>query len=306
MVEGPVVARRAPEQSNWAMRSLVHAVAGTIRRCAWVILREAARPVLRSDYARVRTALGEARRRREWRRSPLRRVTESYVRCHGLRVRSGPFAGLEYYDAAVPLIPWLVPRLLGSYERELHEPLRRFLSQETLATLINVGAADGYYAVGVARAAPQIQVYAYDCEPTARRLCRTLARRNGVLHRVDVRGRCELDSLAQLDFDRALLIVDCEGCELEVLRPDRVPGLRHAHVIVELHDHLVPGISTVLSERFAPTHTEQRIAARPRILDEHPEMRTLPCVGRREQELALSELRPPRLEWSILRPRVSA
>jgi predicted O-methyltransferase YrrM len=284
-------------------RARPHTVSKTIGRPAWVGLRGGARLVLGSDYPRVRTAVGESLRRREWRRSPLRRVTESYVQCHGLTVLGGPFAGLQYYDAAVPLVARLVPKLLGSYERELHEPLRGCLADETIDTVVNIGAADGYYAVGTARAAPRLQVYAYDSEPTARRLCRTLARRNGVLDRVELRGACALDSLRQLEARRVMMIVDCEGDELELLRPDLVPALHEATVIVELHDLIDSRISATLSERFRHTHSEERIPARPRFLHDHPEVRTLPGVGELERQLAISELRPTQMEWSVFRPR---
>jgi hypothetical protein len=49
----------------------------------------------------------------------------------------GPFAGLAYYDAAVPLVQRLVPKPLGIYERELHEPLRASLAEESVEIVVN-------------------------------------------------------------------------------------------------------------------------------------------------------------------------
>jgi hypothetical protein len=274
-----------------------------MRRPARQLLRAAARLVLGSDYLRVRTIVLEAGRRWRWRRSPLRRVTKTYVRRYGLTVRDGPFAGLTYRDAPLALVGKLVPKLLGCYERELHEQLRRSLAEDPPDVVVNIGAADGYYAVGLALATPSAHVHAYDQDPTGRRLCRSLARHNGVPDRVDVRGACDLDALRQLDGDRVLMMVDCEGCELEVLRPELVPVVRRATVIVELHDLIDPRISAALSARFAPTHDEERIPAVPRFLHDYPPVANLPRVGELERQLAVSELRPAQMEWSVFRPR---
>src|SRR5919106_5511514 len=69
----------------------------------------------------------------------------------GLTVRSGPFAGLRYVDAAVGApdrADCLPAKLLGSYERELHHAVERQL-EVGFSTIVNVGAAEGYYALGL-------------------------------------------------------------------------------------------------------------------------------------------------------------
>jgi hypothetical protein len=90
-----------------------------------------------------------------------------------------------------------------------------------------------------------------------------------------------------LDGAAALMVVDCEGCELEVLHPDLVPLVRRATVIVELLDLIDPRISAALSERFSPTHDE---------------VATLPGIRELERQIAVSELRPAQMEWSVFSP----
>jgi methylase of polypeptide subunit release factors len=52
--------------------------------------------------------------------------------------------------------------------------------------VIDIGAAEGYYAIGFARRLPAARVIASDLDPVARLLCWLLARRNGVGDRVSV------------------------------------------------------------------------------------------------------------------------
>jgi hypothetical protein len=45
--------------------------------------------------------------------------------------------------------------------------------------------------------------------------------------------------------------MDCKGAEVDILRPDVVPGLESACLLVELHDCMRPGVSRMMVDRFA-------------------------------------------------------
>ncbi|HMJ95316.1 MAG TPA: class I SAM-dependent methyltransferase [Thermoleophilaceae bacterium] len=266
-------------------------------------LRGLVRLVLRDDFARVQVGLTELRHRRLWRRSPVRHVTKRWVEERGLSVRGGPFAGLEYDPSAVGFAEVLVAKLIGAYERELHPAIRAIQADEGIDTVVNIGCAEGYYAVGLARSVPRLRVHAYDLSPIMQRLCRRMAVRNGVAERIAVRSRCDLDELRALAGPRALILADCEGCELELLRPDAVPGLCEATVLVELHDFEDPDTTSTILQRFEATHSAEVITAEPRFIVEHPEPGELRGISPLEHELALLEFRPNQMRWAVLRPR---
>src|SRR5687767_7249195 len=48
----------------------------------------------------------------------LTRVRDEFVKQHGLVVLDGPFAGMKYIDSTTGSVA--VPKLVGSYEAELH------------------------------------------------------------------------------------------------------------------------------------------------------------------------------------------
>ena len=54
--------------------------------------------------------------------------------------------------------------------------------------LINIGAAEGCYAVGLARLMPGTEVVACDYDASAQAVCRELTEKNGVADRVVVSG----------------------------------------------------------------------------------------------------------------------
>jgi hypothetical protein len=54
-----------------------------------------------------------------------------------------------------------VPKLLGCYEQELHPALNRAIDTD-YGVILNIGCAEGYYPVGLARVLPTAHVIAFD------------------------------------------------------------------------------------------------------------------------------------------------
>src|SRR4051812_27066698 len=123
-----------------------------------------------------------------WRQQVL--VNTFLAREGGPRILGGPFAGMDYVDHATEGA--LMPRLLGTYESELHPHLATFAA-EGLDDIVDVGCAEGYYAVGLARMMPAVTVHAFDIDEKARAACAELAGRNGVAERVRIGGEFKSD-----------------------------------------------------------------------------------------------------------------
>lgn len=187
-----------------------------------------------------------------WRATLIR---DKLVQDYAGVVQSGPFAGLAGVDAV--LEGCHVPKLLGSYERELHPLVERIVATG-YATLVNVGCAEGYYAVGLARRAPSAIAHAFDSNEGAQEACRRLAVLNGVADRVRVGGTLAGSDLPALVAGRTLLVCDIEGAEGELLDPDAFPALRAMDVLVECHDCFTPDLSATIASRFAASHAIER------------------------------------------------
>jgi hypothetical protein len=225
--------------------------------------------------------------------------SEEYVRRMGLRVRRGPFTGMQYIPGLERSSGDLVAKLAGTYECELHEALEEWIAAAH-TQVIDVGAAEGYYAVGLAVAMPHVTVHAYDIDATARELCAALARRNDVGERVRVGGACEPATLASFPDRGVALFSDCEGYERTLLDPELAPQLRTWPIIVELHEFIDPSITELIRARFRASHEIDIIEARGRGDEELPELEFMTPAQR---AAVLSERRPGRMRWARLRPR---
>lgn len=171
----------------------------------------------------------------------------------GDTVQHGPFKGMLYRNDQF-CCSAIAPKLLGSYEREIHPWIEQLLAQKWDGA-VDVGCAEGYYAVGFAWKIPNLRVYAYDINETARAQCRALAEANGVADRVEIRSFCDAGELGRLvNGRRFLVIADCEGYEKELFTPANRAALARADVLVEVHDFMDLTITPHLRGLFAETH----------------------------------------------------
>ena len=229
-------------------------------------------------------------------RNKLRRVARG-------RVLAGPFAGMRYAERSVGSS--YEPKLLGTYEMELHPVIERLCARQ-FPLIVNAGAGEGYYSVGMAARCPEARVVAFESDGAGRALIREMARVNGVDARVQVRGLCEAEALAETAAagpPPCLLIVDVEGAELSLLHPGILPVLERSHILVELHDFIHPGLSAELESRFRPTHRIEKIRQRGRRLEDLP-FRS-PVLDRWLIRYT-DEQRPTTMEWFYMWPRREA
>ncbi|HEY8187921.1 MAG TPA: methyltransferase [Pyrinomonadaceae bacterium] len=251
-------------------------------------LKAALRRWLPGPYRSVQESLTERR---------LKRVSRMLEKEHGLIVQGGPFSGMTYVSEAV--CSSLVPKLLGSYEAELHEVLGQILTRD-YETVIDVGCAEGYYAVGLALRLPRARVHAFDIDPRARELCTRLAQTNEVADRVVVEGECDHLRLNSLIIGRTLIVCDCEGCELHLLDPVRAPEIKKSDLLVELHDMIDPTITPTILARFAATHEITLVDTEERDAAAFPLLRNF---DRLTQRTAVAEFRDAPMQWGYLRTK---
>src|SRR5215472_3996438 len=75
-------------------------------------------------------------------------LNRKYLDRWGLTVRGGPFTGMIYSEAAVK-DRFVIPQMLGATELQLHSAIESIVGAG-YQKIINIGCAEGYYAVGLA------------------------------------------------------------------------------------------------------------------------------------------------------------
>jgi hypothetical protein len=222
------------------------------------------------------------------------------------RVRGGPFAGLRYVGESPS--PQIGPNLLGLNELEIWPFIRR-IQQGDFDLFVNVGAAEGYYAVGMARFSRIPRVISYEGNRLGRNLTRHMARKNHVADRMDVRGSCDPAGLAEAlaSARQPALVMDVEGYEEVLADPARVPSLRRTTMIIELHEHARP-MAEILRGRFSGTHAIEESWTRERTLGDLPaSLWPASLFFSRPRLLQLgTEGRADAMRWWLLTPKPEA
>jgi hypothetical protein len=240
--------------------------------------------------------------RRGFHKRLLYRMLRKITGQDGLVVQAGPFRGMRYLPELMSRRSLekyaLFPKILGSYEEELHPMLMRMFSKG-YDQVVNIGCAEGYYSVGVLRQLPGAHTYAFDSDADAKRFCQQMAHLNGVADRLTVKDDSAISELGTLAKERTLVICDCNGDTLDLLRPDLVPGLGHCDLIVELGDKAGSSLHRIISERFAPTHEMTTLVSRERERDlsSYPSLDPFSLYKR---QLAIEEWRTGFPIWTVM------
>jgi hypothetical protein len=215
----------------------------------------------------------------------------------GTTVQSGPFEGMRFVAQSTEGCH--VPKLLGCYEAELH-PHILAAARRGYDVVINIGAAEGYYAVGLARLMPHARVHAYDTNAASHAVCRSVAESNGVADRIVIGGTFRGEDFATFAGRRTLVVCDIEGGETALLDPTRYPALRTMDVIVELHDSAHAKPSALIPERFAATHDVTMVRHGGRA---GPLPALFEPLGHLDQLLAVWEWRSAPTPWAVMLAR---
>jgi hypothetical protein len=222
-----------------------------------------------------------------------------------LEVLNGPFKGMKY-PSLQSAGGAIYPKILGSYEHELAAVFER-MKTKRYDWILDIGCAEGYYAVGLALMYPEARVYGYDTSRRARKLCLSMAKLNGTDGRLVLGARCTSEDLERLNVDDSsgLVFSDCEGFERHLFTRSSVRNLIGADVLIEIHDFVDISLSGYIEGLFAGTHDIMKIKSvddldKAKRYD-FPEMGGLSL---KERKTVLAEGRPHLMEWFFCESRL--
>jgi len=219
-----------------------------------------------------------------------------------LTVKGGLFSGMKY--ASLESVgSQIFPKLAGTYEDELF-PMLKLLSSNQYDLIVNIGHAEGFYAIGLAKLFPTNYVYAYDIDAHAEELCTRMALLNNVQDRVLIKGSCSAAILANITMGkRCLILCDCEGYERELFVKSNITAFADSHLIIELHPMDDALIKSYVTDLFNISHDLQFVSSHDTVrkIFELPNEFSIFSFG--EKYKIVDEHRPFTMDWLIASPR---
>ena len=174
-------------------------------------------------------------------------------------VHNGPFEGMHYIDTSNGSA--FLPKILGSYEEPIQDWVEEVIERK-YKTIIDIGCAEGYYAVGFAMRMPNTKIIAFDVDENARTNLKKLSKLNHVKN-IQINVECTFDELNLISKENTLIFCDIEGFERILLDPLKVSNLKYVDVIVETHDFIFADTTELLISRFYKTHIIKMIVDYP-------------------------------------------
>ena len=218
------------------------------------------------------------------------------------RVVHGPFAGMLLPDRAYWGNDDVSAKILGTYERHVADRLVDLAQPNGL--LIDVGSADGYFAVGALTAGLFGRCVCFEISEKGRAVLLANAERNGVADRMEIHGEATAAELLQAAAETpGVVLCDIEGGEFGLFSDAVLGRLSAMHLVIELHDDLVEDGLARKNElvRRADDHFDVEIM-RSSIPDPFS-YRELDGFDDDHRLLALSEGRDGAMEWLVLHPK---
>jgi Methyltransferase FkbM domain len=170
----------------------------------------------------------------ELRRDLISDVIWSY---HSRQVAYGPFNGLKLTDHSHWGNSDKGVMCLGLYEQELLNDLTKIPSGYDV--FIDLGAADGYYGIGVLVAKLFKKSYCFELTEKGREVIVQNAMLNDLSESIQIFGGADKNFYEQIpadDLNKSILFVDIEGAEFDILDENVFQKFSNSIIYIELHD----------------------------------------------------------------------
>jgi len=211
----------------------------------------------------------------------------------------GPFQGLKFSGHEIWTKHCLGNMILGLYEKEVMDEI--ILSAGKYQIFLDVGAADGFFAVGVLLKNIYERCLAYEIDITAQKNIRNLAKINGVEEKIEIFSEFNAQTLETQKIEKCIILIDIEGAEFDLLDQTTFLNLKRCKLIVELHEFGENSNQKIsqLIEKSNSTHKFKFLETGPRDLSSIPEVRNL---SDNDRWLLCSEGRPYLMRWIVFEP----
>jgi hypothetical protein len=163
---------------------------------------------------------------------------ERLFRTSGGMVLYGHFKGMK-----LPSTSWSARDvgsiLLGEYERHVVDAIME--SSKSHSIFIDIGAADGIYAVGFSVNNRFLKSICFESSNASRISIRENSIANKVESKITILGTAESNFLSALtdnlsiELSKALFLIDIEGGEFELLTEQNLERMSNSIIVVEIH-----------------------------------------------------------------------
>ncbi len=183
------------------------------------------------DYIRFKRAINFRRKQ----------LAIQIAELHDWEVAYGPFKGMKISRSNWWGQTDLASKILGFYEYEVLETLTS-IDKARYKNFIDLGAADGYYAVGMIHAKLFDKAICFEMSDQGRQVIQKNVMLNDLSEAICILGYADesFDSLIpDIQLSESVVLIDIEGAEFNLLTSNLIDKLKNSFLLIELHEFMV-------------------------------------------------------------------
>jgi 16S rRNA G966 N2-methylase RsmD len=221
------------------------------------------------------------------------------------KVKYGIFKGMEIsnkifwgkYDQCI--------KFLGQYEIQVINKIIE--SSNNYDTFINIGAGDGYFAVGVVYSNLFDKSICFEISENGRKVIEENSFLNKVEKRVKIFNTANTESLNNiLKVDnKALILIDIEGDEFDLLTEEFLLVCKNCTIIIELHDGFIKNLKNSRDDVLKKANKYFEVSYLERLNSDIYSFEELDYLNDNYRQLLFSEGRPLKMEWICFTPKLN-
>ena len=232
------------------------------------------------------------------------KVLNKIILEHGHKVAYGTFKGMKLSKNTYWSKNDIITHILGVYEKHVLKKIIEF-SKKGNYPFIDIGAADGYFAIGMAFSETFKKIYAFEIDEEGRRSLNRNIENNLCKDKVVVDIEANFETLKEIvDKNKsAVILIDIEGSEFDLLDDNLLQLLSNCYIVCELHPTLSANgfekqnILINNAKAFFDVSIIQRESYSPNKFSELNEFTD------EERLIAFGEGRENNMNWLILEPK---
>ena len=218
------------------------------------------------------------------------------------QVAYGPFKGMKMSDQ----IWWgkndSASKYFGEYESHILSKLIHL--SDKYNNFIDIGAGDGYYAIGLMVSGKYKSVVCFEKSEVGRKTIKKNSIINKISKNLSIYGQSNsIEILKSIrNLGPSVILCDIEGEEYELFDDKLLSALKRCTIIIELHNNKFSKLNLSknlidISKKYF--NVELIARSNPNVNN----FKELSSWGDNERYLAFSEGRPERMEWICLKPK---
>lgn len=229
------------------------------------------------------------------------------------QMSNGKIVSGYYKDTKIiPKSSWTMldfpSKILGTYELKIQEKIFNLSTKFKLDNIFSIGSADGYHLIGPLKNNFFKSGFAYDKNNLSYKILNNNAKINGVKNKIKILNNFSEEFLKKnfkpKELNKSLFVIDIEGSEFKLLSYSFLNFLKKSFFIIELHDEEIDKLNdNMIKSFYLNINKFFKCEYINNVNINFDNLEILNNFDEDSKMLSLSESRPGKMNWLILRPK---